>query len=139
MLFRLLASVFCFGVTQFAIAEMPVEISSTTPDYVGQRLVFALKEEIRRSTSLGITFDRNKPRLQVNIVTLDPNSSMPGYSTSYSMVILWNNPSQPFPFYLTQFVGTCGNSRILECADGLTANVSDQSDNMLKLFQSTKH
>lgn len=136
MIVRLLALLcFCCYFTQLAFAEMPVEINSTTPDTVGQRLVFALKEGVRSSTSLGISFDQSKPRMQVNLVTLDQSTTSPGYSTVYAVVILWNNPAQPFPFYLTQFVGYCGSSRVRECADGLVANVSEQADSVLKLFQ----
>jgi len=135
MIVRLLASLCCFLFAQLAFAEMPVEINSTTPDVVGQRLVFALKEGIRSSSSLGISFDQSKPRMQVNVVTLDQSTTSSGYSTVYAVVILWNNPAQPFPLYLTQFVGYCGSNRVRECADGLVANVSEQADGMLKLFQ----
>ena len=130
-----LAVICCIFIGKSALAEMPIEIISTTPDVVGQRLVFALKEGIRSSSSLGISFDQSKARMQVNVVTLDQSTSSPGYSTVYAVVILWNNPAQPFPFYLTQYVGYCGSSRVRECADGLVANISEQSDSLLKLFQ----
>jgi hypothetical protein len=117
-----------------ALALMQVEVSATTSDTVGQRLVFALKEGIRRSSSLALSFDQSKPRIQVNVVTLDQSTSTPGNSTVYAVVILWNNPAQLFPFYLTQYVGHCGSSRVVECADGLVAGVSEQSDSLLKLF-----
>ena len=73
--------------------------------------------------------------MQVNVVTLDQNTSNPGYSSAYAVVILWNNPDQPFPFYLTQYVGYCGSSRVRECADGLVANISEQADRIIKLLQ----
>jgi hypothetical protein len=130
-----LAAICCIFIGKSALAEMPVEIISTAPDVVGQRLVFALKEGIRSSSSLGISFDQSKARMQVNVVTLDQSTSSPGYSTVYAVVILWNNPTQAFPLYLTQYVGYCGSSRVRECADGLVANVSEQSDGLLKLFQ----
>ena len=139
MIVRLLTLLcFCFF-TQLTFAEMPVEIKSTTPDSVGQRLVFALKESIRSSTSLGISFDQSKPRMQVNIVTLDQNTTDSGYSTAYAMVILWNNPAAPFPFYLTHIVGYCGTSRVRECADNLIAHISEQADSLLKLFQAASN
>jgi hypothetical protein len=130
-----LVVIICFLIAEAAFAEMPVEVISTTPDTVGQRLVFAMKEGIRTSASLGISFDQTKPRMQVNVVTLDQNSPNPGYSSAYSVVVLWNNPEQVFPFYLTQYVGYCGSSRVRECADGLVANVSEKADEIIKLLQ----
>ncbi len=124
-----------FLIAEAVFAEMPVEVISRTPDTVGQRLVFAMKEGIRTSASLGISFDQTKPRMQVNVVTLDQNSSNPGYSTTYSLVILWDNPEQVFPFYLTQYVGYCGSNRVRECADDLVASVSEKSDEIIKLLQ----
>jgi hypothetical protein len=128
------AFVCLIGFTGAAEAKMPVEIGGTTPDTVGQRLVYALKEGIRTSSSLDLTFASNQPRLQVKVVTLDTDMKGTGYSTTYSAVILWNNPKNIAPFYLTQYVGYCGSSRVVECASGLVANVSEQSDEMLKLF-----
>lgn len=118
-----------------AIAETPVEIISNTPDSVGQRLVFAAKERIRASSSLGIYFDQTVPRMQVRIVTLEKSPSSPGYSTVYSVVFLWNNPKLPFPIYLTQQVGYCGSERIHECADRLVANIAEESEPMARLDQ----
>jgi hypothetical protein len=121
--------------TSSAWAEMLVEINSTSNDTVGQRLVYYLKEGIRSSSSLGISFDQKQARLQVNVVTLDQDTRIPGYSTVYSVVILWNNPEKPFPFYLNQLVGYCGSGRVRECADGLVANVSEQADNIIRLLK----
>jgi hypothetical protein len=46
-------------------AQMPVEISGTSEDAVGRRVVFAVKEEIRNSSSLALEFDQNKAKIQV--------------------------------------------------------------------------
>lgn len=122
-------------ITKTAIAETPVEIISDTPDSAGQRLVFAAKERIRASSSLGIYFDQTVPRMQVRIVTLDQSPSNPGYSTVYSVVFLWNNPKLPFPIYLSQRVGYCGSKRVDECADRLVANIAEESEPMARLDQ----
>lgn len=136
MIVRLLASLCCCCFfTQLAFAEMPVEINSTAPDFVGLRLVYALKEGIRSSNSLGISFDQSKPRMQLNVSTIDRDTTNPGTSTVYSVVILWNNPDKPLPLYLVQLLGQCGSSRVQECADGIVANVSEEADRVFKLFQ----
>ena len=135
-LIRVILAAAAFGAV-VAHAQMQIEVNATAPDQVGQRLVYAVKEGIRTSSSLALTFDQNKPRMQVNVVTLDQSASAPGFSTVYSVVILWNNPgNQIFPYYLMQYAGFCGSSRVKECADSLVANISEQSDSMLKLFNS---
>jgi hypothetical protein len=121
-----------------ACAQMPVEINSTSNDTAGQRLVFSVKEGVRRSSSLVLELDQNKARMQVNIVTLDQDPRNPGYSTVYSVVILFKNPAQPFPFYLTQYVGYCGSSRVRECGDSLVANISEQADEILRAVSSAR-
>ena len=116
-----------------ASAATPVEVISTAPGNDGSRFVFALKERIPSSSSLEKTVDASKPRMQVLIVTIDPgvNSGM----TAYSVVITWKNPAQPYPMYLTQYVGTVGTSHISEAADGMAAGISEQADALLSLYQ----
>lgn len=119
---------------RLANAAMPVEIIQTTGDTVGQRLVYYVKEGIRASNSMTLAFDEKTPRMQVEIVTIDQNPANPGYSTAYSFVVLWENPNQPFPFYLNQYVGYCGANRVRACADDLVANISQNSDEIIKLL-----
>lgn len=118
-----------------AQAQMPVEVNGTTPDPVGQRLVFAVKERIRSSKSLAMSFDSKVARMQVNVVTLDQNREQPGNSSSYAVVVLWNNPADLLPYYLTHFVGYCGSAKVNECADGVVATISEQADELTRLAQ----
>jgi hypothetical protein len=127
-----LIAAFLLAASIAAQAQTPVEINNTSKDVVGQRLVFQVKEGIRRSSALAIEFDQSKPRMQVNIVTMDQDARNPGYSTVYSIVVLFQNPAQPFPFYLTQYVGVCGSGRVRECGDGIVANISEQADDLLR-------
>lgn len=122
------------SVPRLANATMPVEIVQTTADSVGQRLVYYVKEGLRASNSMTLAFDAKTSRMQVEIVTIDQNPANPGYSTAYSFVILWENPNQPFPFYLNQYVGYCGADRVRACADDLVADISQNSDAIIKLL-----
>lgn len=74
-----------------ANAQIPVEVLNTSNDTVGQRLVYYLKEGIRTSSSMTLTFDE-RVRMQVMVVTLDQDSRNPGYSTAYSVVLVWKIP-----------------------------------------------
>jgi hypothetical protein len=121
-------------VTGVCHAGMPVEVEATGDDSVGRQLVFKIKEGIRSSSSMNMSFDDAEARMQVHVVTLEQSSDSPGYSTVYSVVITWNNPEQPFPFYLNQYTGYCGLNRVQSCADGIVADVSEASDAVLKLL-----
>jgi hypothetical protein len=111
-------------------AAVPVEISATTPDMTGSRFVFALKERIRSSKSLELTFDQGKPRFQVQIVTLNPNGGSDSHSTVYSVVITWKSPDAPFPLYITSYVGVVGGANVKDGADGVAAAISEQADSI---------
>lgn len=113
-------------------AVMPVEVDATADDPVGRQLVFHVKENIRTSSSMKLSFDGSKARLQVHILTLDQSRDSPGISTAYSVVITWKIPDQPFPLYLTQYTGYCGADRVRSCAEGIVANTSEASDAFIK-------
>jgi hypothetical protein len=131
---RLLAVCSLF-IANTAIAATPVEIVNTTPDAVGARLVYAIKENIRGSYSLTLSIDQAKPRLLVDVLTLDQDPAHPGNASAYSVVILWSDPAQVLPCYLNQNVGICGSNRVDECAENLVARISEQSDNLHKTLQ----
>ena len=130
------AAILLVAVASTAHAEMPIEVRSKADDLVGQRLVYFLKEGIRTSSSLGLSFDEKKFRLQVNIVTLEQNLQNPGYSTVYSMVITWKIPNQPYPLYMDNWVGYCGTVRVKECAESLLADVSQKADEVIRVLMS---
>lgn len=131
------AFVFLLATSMAATAQvprMPVEVSATTPDMVGQRFVYFIKQDINSSSTLSLTLN-NDLRMQLLIVTLDQDPLRPGNSTAYSVVLTWMNPKQPFPFYLDQYVGYCGSSRVRECAQDIVANTSNEAEQILRLFK----
>lgn len=129
-MFRSLIAAVIFSVILIgpAHAAMPVEIVSSASDPIGERLVFALKERVRSSESLELTFDQSTPRLQIFIISIDPSVDNDGYSTAYSTVIAWKNPKDQFPYLLSQYVSLCGGSKVKDSADGIVAKISKQSD-----------
>jgi hypothetical protein len=133
ILFLLASLLFSFIGT--ANAAMPIEIISTAPDTAGARFVFALKERIRSTNSLELTFDQSKPRMQALIVTLDPSNGNYGQTTAYSVVLTWKNPVEPFSFYLTSYVGISGSANLEAAADSIAAGISDESDKILSALQ----
>ncbi|GAA3720573.1 hypothetical protein GCM10022421_31040 [Oceanisphaera sediminis] len=127
-----------FLISFSASAEMPVEVIDSGSDSVGNRLIYKIKEKIRSSSSMGLTFDQTKLRMQARISTLDQNTQNPGYSTAYSMVITWSNPDTPLPYYLNHFTGYCGSTRVDSCASDVVAALSKQSDEIIRLLTNAK-
>lgn len=118
--------------TAYAQTVTLVEVVSTSDDSVGQRLVFAIKEGIRASRSMELTVE-DRPRIRIDIVTLDPDRGDRGMSTVYSIVWTFDGPTQALPSYLTTSVGTCGASRVRDCADGLVADTDRQIEKLERL------
>jgi hypothetical protein len=133
---RYLVAIFFLLTSTFARAEMPDEVIESADDTVGSRLVYAVKEKIRSSSSLEITFDKTIYRMQARFVTLDGNDSG-GRSTTYSMVLTFAKGDEGLPLYLDQITGVCGSSRVQECADGLVADISKTSDFIISATQNS--
>ena len=122
-----------------ASAQIKIAIVSTVPDPVGERLVYANKEGIRRSSGMQVVDRVQDGLIRVNIVTLDPDKSdSSGNRTIYSVV--WTAQTFheiPVTMYLTNSVGICGSSRVSQCADGLIANTDEQATNVRGWIQGT--
>jgi hypothetical protein len=116
-------------VSSQTLAQTPVYLQATSPDSVGRQLVFELREALRRSAGLSLA-ERNQDALfYMRLVTLDPNNgSTAGYSTVYSAVITFKTfHTPPVEMYLTNYVGTCGQSRIASCAQSLLAGIDEEA------------
>ena len=118
--------------SRVALAAMPVEVVATASDSVGSQLVYQIKEDLRKSSSLQLTFSDTELRLQAQIVTLEQYPNSPGASTVYSVVLTLMVPNQSLPFYLTQYTGYCGASAVNSCADTVVSKISEASDSMLR-------
>jgi hypothetical protein len=111
-------------------AQMNVVVEATTKEQVGGRLAFALKERIRASSGYKLVGTLEDALFRLSLVTLDDKS---GYSTTYSIVFSAWQPQTGTWTYLHNIVGTCGTSRLSECADGLVAD-ADQVAELPKAF-----
>lgn len=104
-----------------------VYVSGTTEDSVGRQIVFSVKESIRRSAGLSLAESEADSRIQVQLVTLDPDAPDGSRRTIYSAVWTVRTLHQtPVTMYLTQFVGICGQNRVAGCAQNLVAITDEQ-------------
>lgn len=112
-----------------AQAGMPVYVQATAPDAVGNRLVYAIREGIRRSSAMRLVDREQDGFLSLRIVTLDPDeSSSSSLRTVYSIVWITKTLHEPpVSMYLTNSVGVCGANMVLQCADNLVADTDNQA------------
>jgi hypothetical protein len=114
---------------------MPIMIENSGDDSVGRRLIYEIKEGIKESKSMKLSLI-NELGIKISIVTLEGNRDNPGDYTVYSISFLWNNPKQPFPYYLISSVGYCGSNRVEGVAKSIVAETYEQSEYILKLLLS---
>lgn len=112
-----------------ASAQTAIYLHATVPDQVGRQLVFELREALRRSAGFTLAERPQDARIYTRIVTIDPNDgSSAGYSTVYSAVITFQTfHDTPIEMYLTNYVGTCGRSRVASCAQSLLSGIDEQA------------
>jgi len=120
-----------------AQAEVAVQVVHSGDDSIGQRLAYFYKEALRNSSEFVVALD---PQLgfRVRLITLDPTERETGYSTVYSAVWTWNNPEEPYDFYLTTVVGTCGSNRVKGCAEDLLVTTSQQFEKIRAILSQAK-
>jgi len=128
----LLALAFSVTVCGIAHAQLNVVVEDTARDPIGGRLVYAVKERIRSSSGLKLVPTSNDALFRFAIVTLDDKS---GYSTVYSVVFAAWQPQSGTWTYLNNIVGTCGSSRLAECADGLVADADKTADQPREFYR----
>lgn len=97
-------------------AQTSVYISAAVNENIGERLIYNIKEEIRRSSSIKLT-SLEESFIQVHFVSMDYDNK--GYSIIYSLVITWGAKQKFYKHY----VGVCGNYVVNEVAEELVAYI----------------
>jgi len=123
------ALVACVG-AYAADSGMPVYVAGTADDAVGERLVYAVKETIRKSGGLSLQASTQDAFLAVNMVTLDPDDN--GSRTVYSFVLTSADSDESHFDYELSFVGVCGTDRVVQCAERIVASVDSVSERYKK-------
>jgi hypothetical protein len=113
-----------------AVAQLTVVVEATAQDTVGSRMAFALRERLRQSSAFKFVTTSEEALFKLGFVTIDAsaNTSNAGYSTVYSAVFAAWQPQTGTWTFLSNFVGTCGSSRVNECADTLVAEADKTAD-----------
>jgi len=130
---------FCFPIIAFPQNKIAVEVCHSGSDIVGRRLVYQIKEKIRRSGLLRLT-TANEPRFRLSIITIDNavEKEYSGYSSSYSLAwILCVKKDFLEKKFITHNLGICGGNRVNEVAEGIVAETDEMVSDFLKVIGGT--
>ncbi len=116
-----------------------VYVNATAQDGLGQQLVYQLREKIEASSHLAEADSEDNSLFQLHVVTLDPGPSNPygQQATVYSVVLSGTQlDGNPGKLLLDQWVGTCGNERITECASSIIASADNDMTPIVQTLRS---
>ncbi|MCX5710858.1 MAG: hypothetical protein NT060_02660 [Candidatus Omnitrophica bacterium] len=123
--------------TAMTAQKIALEITYTETDSIGSRLVYQIKEEIRRSIGLRLT-NINEPRIVAHIRTLDPSKDDSGKISIFSLALThtMDDPvkirgrSFKGEIYISSFMGTCASMFIKEQAERIVANIDKEAEEL---------
>ena len=132
---RLLALIFVAALPSVVKAQStktPVQVVHSGKDNVGQRLAFELREVIRGSRSMKfVSGPESDPRIVVQLVTQDNNSSSPGNAASVAMAIIYDGKFvEGNGIFLTMIVQNCGSKVTQDCARDLAADIDQEIEKL---------
>lgn len=128
MFARLIAGLLAMSIIVPAHGQTPLNIyvSSSGEDSVGQRLVYSIKQHLRKDPTVAVTDSPKGASLVLHVMTMDPNVDAPGSSgltnrlTAYSALWLIPHPGALDSLIYNDF-GVCGTGKIYECSETIAA------------------
>lgn len=116
-------------------ARVPIYLSITAYDTVGQQLVYEIREQLNSSNQLSSTLTDSDSAFQIKVVTLDPYRSTDGgssNSTVYSLVLTMHDPNnRKLSVFVDEWVGTCNALQVQSCAASMVADVGNDVQTVL--------
>ena len=112
--------------------EHPVEVLSYAENSLGERLVYRIREEFRRSAIFRMA-NSEETRFQLLIQTMNLEHA-PGESTAYSVTWVVRSPREPFPRHLDGILGYCTEDRI----EGVAESIVAETDQLIGEFARTR-
>ncbi|MBM4273174.1 MAG: hypothetical protein FJ134_01745 [Deltaproteobacteria bacterium] len=122
----------------YADSRTPVFIEAQADDSVGNQLIYHIRQGISKSKTLRLTNKEDEPRIELNIVTLDPKPIGPrgepvsNLQTVYSCVRIADILTRKS--MIGHGVGICGRSNVKNVADDIVA----LADKAIKSFERIK-
>src|SRR5882762_412936 len=115
--------------------RVAVEIAaqSDPDDSVGQRLVFQLREAVRRSAAFTLTIG-DEPRIRLVIRTMNRLPDQPNISSIYSVVWVGQG-KDTLPVYLDSTIGFAGSAVLQSSAETILARTDKLVFDLRRLIQ----
>jgi hypothetical protein len=92
-------------------------------DIVGERLIYNIKELVRKSRAMKLMPSEGETDcLRLIVITMNSGGPARNNATIYSVTWVVSFSGYPGNQYVTSEVGTCGSSRVLESAEAMVAH-----------------
>jgi hypothetical protein len=119
---KILLAVFAVCVGSWAHAAT-IYVAATADDPVGQSFVYQLRENIAASHIHRLADTESDGAFTIQVVTLDPQKE--GNQTIYSITLTMRDFTQNhgLSYFITNWVGVCGQTVVAGCAKNLTAAI----------------
>lgn len=122
------------------VSKVAIEIEHSGDDIVGARFVYNIKEMIRKSSALKLTYS-DESRIKMIIITITYDDRHPStacvYSVTWTLSGTWRhkgNEGVLHPLYLTGVLGTCGSDRVESVAESIVAKTDELAEDYLFIF-----
>jgi hypothetical protein len=124
------------GAPATAAFAQAVYIESTARGMQAERLIYAIKEKLRASSTMRVVDNENDSALQIRVNAMDTDST--AYQAVYAVTWTFSSPQYPagLKFYDNSTVGICGAQRIAECGDTLVAETDKEASDLRQLMKS---
>lgn len=120
----LLLLLFASHSSLFALVEetppLYVDVQANAKDSLGERLVYKIKELIRKSSRLTLT-ETEFPRMTVFVSTMPLDNDDPNLAIIYSVIWTGVYASGQREIYLNSQLGKVGSSKLEGTAEGIAA------------------
>jgi len=116
---------FYFPTPVFA-QRVPVEITHTGADFIGQQIAREFKDAVAASGRMTLIEKTSQTRMRVVITSADASHSSPGSTSSLAVTYLYDSTAIPFGgAYLISMTQVCGRDQTLRCVQTLMSLLSD--------------
>jgi hypothetical protein len=107
--------------------RLGVYVNHSGSDRIGVQIAYRLREELAKSARFKSSLSADDAFYVASFITMNPDNEeiRSNYSVYSISLTIYNKTG--FNYYVTSYVGTCGSSKINECAGNLIAIIDNQN------------
>lgn len=137
--FIIVALQMCLQPASAQTVKVPIYISATAHDSVGEQLVYEIREQLSASNQMSVALTDADSAFQLKFVTLDPYGSTDtgaAVATVYSLVLTMHDPTNhSLNVFIDEWVGTCPSVQVQGCATSILAGTNSDIMTFLGLVK----